>query len=84
MRCDRRGFAVARVRHVPSFTRRRCAAAGRVSKVRHAVARAREAEQLAAELEAGPERKMLEEIATLWREIAQHQMLEELRRPSKP
>ena len=54
-----------------------------MSKVRHAVARAREAEQLAGELEPGPERTMLEEIATLWREVAQHQVFEDLRRRPK-
>ena len=48
------------------------------------MARAREAETLAAELAPGPERTMLEEIATLWREIAQHQTLDELRRLPKP
>ena len=54
-----------------------------MSNVRHAVARAKEAEALAAETPAGPERAMLEEIASLWREYAQHKVLETMRPPER-
>jgi hypothetical protein len=51
-----------------------------VSRVARAVSRAEEAETLAADLPPGCERAMLEQIARLWREFAQHQMAAE-RRP---
>ena len=51
-----------------------------MSRVRQAVTRAREAEAAAGELDAGAERTMLEQIAALWREIAQHRMLSEMSR----
>ena len=51
-----------------------------MSRVAEAVARAKEAETLAAELPPGCERAMIEEIARLWREFAQHQVVADLRR----
>lgn len=62
---------------VPEPARHAGRALGVVS-VRHAVGRAREAEELAQEQPQGARRAMLEEIARLWRELAQDRMLDDL------
>jgi hypothetical protein len=49
-----------------------------VTQVRFAVRRAEEAEALASETRPGRKRDMLEEIARLWREFAQHDLLDDL------
>ena len=63
---------------------RRGVPARRLSSVRHAVARAKEAEALVEDAPPGFARDTLLEIARLWRELAQHRMLEELDRSRRP